>query len=75
MVFITTTAEPLSAFLMTISGLSDNSFKPILYSFVKFGLWLVLTFLMRRPNLNDLWKISRNWCTLFGFQVLAHGIY
>ena len=57
--FITTTAEPLSAFLMTISELSLRAFRPILSCLVKLLHLLCLGLLFSISCFTDLWNISR----------------
>ena len=59
MVFITTTAEPLSAFLMTISGLSLRFLRPILSFFNRLLCFEYLGLLLSISCLTDLWNMSR----------------
>ena len=65
----------LVSFLITISGLSESSLRLHICSLVRFGFLAYWILLLRRPNLNDIWKISRDWWTLLGFQVLYLQIF
>ena len=71
MVFITTTAEPLSAFLMTISGLSQRVLSPDLCSFVRLSGLPGFILLFNRPFLNACLKVFKEMWVLVGFQVLS----
>ena len=52
--FIITTAEPLSAFLMVICGLTLRIFNPLRSSFVRLSYSLVLNLLFKISCLIDL---------------------
>ena len=61
MVFITTTAEPLSAFLMTISGLSLRFLRP--FFFDRLLCFEYLGLVLNISCLTGIWNMSR---ALFG---------
>ena len=63
MVFIITTAEPLSAFFMTISGLSLRALRPILSCFVRLLCLECVGLHLRISCLTDLWNMS-NVCSV-----------
>ena len=52
MVFMTTTADPLSAFLITMFLVSQSSIRPFLYSFVRLFVLLFLILLLSKKVLN-----------------------
>ena len=67
--FITTRAEPLSAFLMTISGLSLRAFRAIISCLVNLLCLWCLGLLLSISCFIDLWNISRALLGGFGLQL------
>ena len=62
--FITTTADPLSAFLISRCGLSLKAFRPFVSSLIRFLCLHFLGLLFIISCLTDLWNISN---ALFGW--------
>ena len=67
--FITTTAEPLSAFLITMCGLSRNLFNPNLSSLVRLLWFLCFGATLSMYCLTDLWNVSSVLFGGFGLQL------